>query len=152
MNKVNAKRIVDTTSHCISKRKSNDKFEGKSLNAYIHSNYEKKLPDYKGVKFIEGRFENEVIMCFLLELEDTWITARQKLHNFWVNRPECLRYWHIDSIASEFDVVIGSTNSKLDDNWHWVASKSFKNPLTAYQYGDEILDYNYIASDRKGGA
>lgn len=151
MKKVKAKKIIDTTSRCISMFKLNSKFEGKNLNAYIHSNYEKGLPNHIGVKFIEGRFDNEVIMCFPLEFEDTWVTARQKLHNFWVNRPEGLKYWHMDSVASEFDVVIGSTNIKLEDNWHWIASKSFKNPLAAYQYGNETFAYNYTASNYKGG-
>lgn len=42
------------------------------------------------------------ILCYPLNRDDDWVTARDKLHRFWKKRPAQLVPWKMVSAASSF--------------------------------------------------
>jgi len=129
------KKIVDTTALCITRPELNVNIKSKSINALIHSKEDLTKPDdIEGVKFFFGNCNGEVYMKYPLDKNDDIIRAREKLHKFWQTRPEILKNWSLDAVATEME-IIPEPDSKNDENFLWYPSSAYNNPLKAFDEG-----------------
>ncbi|WP_028611600.1 hypothetical protein [Paenibacillus harenae] len=130
-----ADRLVDTTSRCVTKN-DRGRVRAKSLNMMLlgspgthHSEGLSEYPIY------QGHFPNETVLKFAVDPMDDWITARRKLFDFWLNRPEPLRPCAFVTHADEFDMELDTMQAPIQPGWDWLPSAYYANPLEAYDQG-----------------
>jgi hypothetical protein len=141
--KVTANRIIDTTATAISCNNFKDQISSKSINAILHTLVDEPFPFNHSeiisndiVSYHQGRFEKEIILKYLLNKEDDWIIARNKLHTYWQNRPQSIQKWQMASIASTFDISVKKQGPcEVDQNWEWLPSCAYENILEAIEVG-----------------
>ena len=66
----------------------------------------------EGIWTADYSFPDMKILSCRLEAEDDWITARKKIHTFWMHRPAPLQQWEIASVASTFAWMEAVANGK----------------------------------------
>jgi hypothetical protein len=134
-------RVVDTTISCASKP---ERFiaKGKRLNMMIsrlpnkdQDNCEKSL-DYT---IQQGRFASEIFLKYSLDLNDDWIKARNKLFQFWLNRPDYLQPSAFVTHADEFDMEYNEPHYQIYSNWDWYPSAYYSHPLEAMEEGYNLV-------------
>lgn len=131
--KIKTDRIVDTRADNIPQQL----IKGKSIHAMLHCEDENvPLPgNNEQAEFLEGKQKGEVILRFFLDAKDDWASARAKLHRFWMNRPEEWKSWVIAAVASTFDIAVEKGPGMVDENWCWLPSSAYSNPLAAFEAG-----------------
>ena len=79
---------------------------GKYINAMLYCENPQQAAAWEngcgGIRVLEYAHPDMKILCYPLHREDGWITAREKLHRFWKNRPAQLASWKMVSVASSF--------------------------------------------------
>ena len=130
-----ADRLVDTTSRCVTKV-GRGQIKAKSLNMMLLGS-----PDDGGTEgmsayaLFQGRFPSETVLKYALDPMDDWITARSKLFDFWLHRPEYLRSCAFMTHADEFDMEFDAQQAPIQPGWDWLPSAYYANPLEAYDHG-----------------
>jgi hypothetical protein len=81
-----------------------------------------------------GRFRGEAFLCLTVPVTCDWVTARDRLHQFWMDRPEPLRSWDLVSVATRLRQR--STEVPAPGKGHvLLQSARYENPLAAYAAG-----------------
>lgn len=79
---------------------------GKYINAMLYCENPQQAAAWEngcgGIRVLEYAHPDMKILCYPLHREDGWITAREKLHSFWKNRPAQLASWKMVTVASSF--------------------------------------------------
>lgn len=79
---------------------------GKYINALLYCENPPQATDWDnssgGFRVLEYAHPDMKILCYPLNRDDDWVTARDKLHRFWKNRPAQLAPWKMVSAASSF--------------------------------------------------
>ncbi|AIQ58728.1 hypothetical protein [Paenibacillus borealis] len=135
---VTAGRILDTTTSRVSRPADRFQPDKRSLNAYIHTDIAGQgLPAASdpGVELVQGRFSAEHIIKWTLEADDDWPAARKGLLSYWHNRPSVLLPWTIAAIASVFDSDVPRGLQIFMDDWFWLPSKGYRQPVEAIDQG-----------------
>ncbi|MDF2959311.1 MAG: hypothetical protein K0S39_1046 [Paenibacillus sp.] len=130
-----ADRLVDTTSVCLTKPAC---FQAKSKSLNMMLNALPEQLDVTGTKdysIRRGRFESEIVLRFGVEPEDDWISARNKLFQFWLNRPSALTSCAFVTHADEFDMEYDLAHQPISPGWDWLPSAYYSNPLEAFDHG-----------------
>ena len=136
--RLTAGMIIDTTSLCEIAPSGTKKIKSKSINAVLSpADTNKGFPktDNPLVEFIQGRFEDEVYLKYRLEVKDDWITARDKLHSFWITRSRALKDWNMSAAASSFAIKADAGPEEIRKNWFRNPSSAYGNLLEAYEAG-----------------
>ncbi|MGI2297284.1 hypothetical protein [Paenibacillus sp. GXUN7292] len=134
-NKIRVKRIIDTTSTCLSRTDWKVPIISKRINAYVDCLEQAAQPPdlsrHPDVEIHQGRFDTEFIFKLSISPDDDWPSARRKLNEYWENRPEILQSWRLTTIASAFEFKQESLEWS-SDNWFWRPSNAFVNPVLAF--------------------
>mgnify|MGYP001951526704 CR=1 FL=1 len=141
---VRAKRIIDTTSACQTKPQAAGK-PAKRINALLHADSAgaggpAPRIEEAAYRVEPGRYASEAYLSLPLEAEDTWVSGREKLHAFWVNRPEALSGWTLASVADQFDMTPPKGTHVIEEHWLWFPSAAFANPLAAVEAACESAE------------
>lgn len=134
-----ADEIWDTSSQRLTVPGSLFVPERKRLNAYLHhpdirnTGIPSPIDDSMSVRC--GRFQSEVILKVEVAPEDDLRQARQRLVQFWQNRPEEWASWTIAAIASGFESTVAASSEQLAERWSWLPSEALSNPLSALDQG-----------------
>jgi hypothetical protein len=126
-------QLIDTTPGCVTKPGQFSP-SSKSLNMMIHG-WSQPNDSADGYAIKRGRFASEVILEYPLNLEENWMVARNKLFQFWLNRPEALRACSFITHADEFDMEYEASHHNLEPHWDWLPSAFYDNPLEAFDHG-----------------
>jgi hypothetical protein len=130
-----ADRLVDTTSRCVTKV-DRCRVKAKSLNMMLlGSPNAERTEGQSEYALRQGRFPNETVLKYAVDPMDEWITARSKLFDFWLNRPEPLRSCAFVTHADEFDMAYEAAHASIQPGWEWLPSAYYANPLEAYDQG-----------------
>ena len=86
----------------------------------------------KGIRVLEYAHPDMKILCYPLNRDDDWVTARDKLHRFWKKRPAQLVPWKMVSAASSFAWL-----KETDENGGLLAPL-YGNLLGAFESGVEL--------------
>jgi hypothetical protein len=149
-------QLIDTTPSCVTKPGQFSPLS-KSLNLMIHGwaqqqqeGLERQQPwppqqpdpsslqpsdSAAGYAIKHGRFTPEVILEYPIDVQDDWMTARNKLFQFWLNRPEALQQCSFVTHADEFDMEYKASHHNLEPHWDWLPSAFYDNPLEAFDHG-----------------
>ncbi|MFD2700844.1 hypothetical protein ACFSVM_10225 [Paenibacillus shunpengii] len=139
-----ADRLVDTTSQCVT-RNGQGCVKTKSLNMMLLGTFGTHHSEESSAYTIyQGHFPNETVLKFAVDPMDDWITARSKLFDFWLNRPEPLRHCSFVTHADEFDIELDTMQASIQPGWDWLPSAYYANPLEAYDQG-----YNFEIGGRR---
>lgn len=139
--KFHAGIVIDTTSLCETNPMYPKNIITKSINATLSpANGDAAFPksDNPLITLIQGRFEDEIYLKYQLEIDDDWVIARKKIHNYWVSREAELKDWNIAAIASSFDIKTGTKIAEIEKGWLWCPSNAYSNVLEAYDSGISI--------------
>lgn len=134
--------VIDTSATALSTfgKAAEGRILRKSLNGMIYPKCpDAPIPqDIPGIaRFWRGRFSKEVVVSFELELSDNWITARQKIHDFWQSRQ--IPDWELAILASTFDYEVDPGPYEIAENWYWLPSCAYANALQAVDGGTEFI-------------
>ncbi|MDF2721326.1 MAG: hypothetical protein K0Q59_1001 [Paenibacillus sp.] len=138
-----AKQIVDTTARGLFDAGAERRIVRKSINAMLHHpTPEGALPEpFDGdVSFVRGRFDSELIVQVAVDPDDDWMTARQKLHRVWSERPERLRPWMIAAVADSFETHTGQGPVSIRPDWFGLPSCAYGNLLEAFEAGMRFVN------------
>ncbi|MBU5348320.1 hypothetical protein [Paenibacillus lautus] len=138
-----ADRLVDTTSRCVTKNQR-EHVKAKSLNMMLLGSPGTHSEGPSAYTICQGHFPNETVLKFAVDPMDDWITARSKLFDFWLNRPEPLRPCAFVTHADEFDMEFDTIQAQIQPGWDWLPSAYYANPLEAYDQG-----YNFEVGGRR---
>ncbi|MFD2611673.1 hypothetical protein [Paenibacillus gansuensis] len=133
-----ADEVIDTTLAC-STRPADFRCKSKHVNLIVRG-----LPDslpaeeIEGFAVLRGRFGQETVLQFPLDPQDGWITARNKLFEFWLNRPGALVSSAFVTHADEFDMTYDMDCSQIGSCWSWRPSGYYASPLEAFDHGIHI--------------
>ncbi|MFD0716048.1 hypothetical protein [Paenibacillus sp. GCM10027626] len=145
------RRIIDTSSVKLS-CPQRQQTSGKRISALLHAKKnehglvaEQALHAFGGAaefnaasfSFKRGRFESESYISIPLAAEDGWIEARRKIHQFWANRPVELEGWSLATVADQFDYEPNAGPHEIEQDWYWMPSTAYANPLQAMDQGIE---------------
>ncbi|MNI07146.1 hypothetical protein D3C73_601510 [compost metagenome] len=142
--------LIDTTSICSSTSLYNPSLQGKRINAILNGPpLEAPLGDPKlGYELVQGGFASEVYLQFKVDYDDNWMSARNKLHQLWMNRPEALRKWKMAAVADTFDIKVNKGPETVGSGWSWVPSCAYDNFMEAFEAG---LSYVKLKQEVKQG-
>lgn len=129
-----AKSVLDTRTESL----PCEFIKSKSINAMLYSEEAgdiNNLVSDGAVEFIKGKQKGEMIVRLSIDAEDDWITAREKLHILWMNRPEAWRAWKIMAVSGVFDIRANKGPVFITDGWQLLPSSAYRNPLEAFEAG-----------------
>src|SRR5690606_33343244 len=86
-------------------------------------------------EIVLGRFPGELILKLGLDKDDDWVSARDKMHRFWKNRPASLAPWTLAAIADRFEVGVEAGPHCVASGWRWLPSCAHDNLLAAFEAG-----------------
>ncbi|MEF3311927.1 hypothetical protein PV433_23860 [Paenibacillus sp. GYB004] len=145
------REIADTTSERLTVPGRLTVPPRKRLNAYLHH------PDPSGASIpapfddrmsvVRGRFSSEMIVKVEVDPGDSWLQARQYLHQYWRARPEEWASWTIASVAGCFESDVPTGLSRLGAGWSWQPSEAYSNPLAAIDRGYDMYRKGEVAHD-----
>jgi hypothetical protein len=132
LSKLKTDLIVDTRPDRARRIKS------KSINAMLSCGEEEiNLPDLEQgqAQFVKGKLKGEIIVKVPVDVQDSWTSARHKLHQLWVNRPPEWASWTLAAIAGCFDIQAEHEPAANDPNCLYLPSSAYRNPLEAFEAG-----------------
>ncbi|SFD64060.1 hypothetical protein SAMN05216378_0785 [Paenibacillus catalpae] len=130
-----ADRLVDTTSGCVTKV-DRCQVKAKCLNMMLLGSPDAgRTEGLSAYALYQGRFPNETVLKYAVDPMDDWFSARSKLFEFWLNRPEPLRSCAFVTHADEFDMEFDTQQAQIQPGWDWLPSAYYVNPLEAYEQG-----------------
>ncbi|WP_284639541.1 FAD-dependent oxidoreductase [Paenibacillus silviterrae] len=138
LSKVQAGRIIDTTSLCDSAPvRAAGKVRSQRLNAVVvgPEGGEETPPQVEGFSFHQGRFPSEWVVSFPIGPKDDWSAARAGILSHWAARPAALQSWRLATIGDAFDVTLAIADEELEPDWHWHPSCRYADPIAAFEAG-----------------
>jgi hypothetical protein len=141
LQKIEAGSIIDTISNCASNPARQVSVEYRKINAMLHCADPQELPELEdeSVELAPGLFPGEVILKLDVDVNDDWIEARQKLHEYWLHRPKVLSPWILAAVADSFEIGVAKGAHEIADNWTWFPSAAFPNLLQAFDAGQLLV-------------
>ena len=139
--KIHADILIDTTSLRESKLPNKPDILSKSISALLISKdakYEAAYSTNPLVKLFPGIYDDEIYMRYSLDTDDDWVTAREKLFNYWHSKKDELEHWKIAAIASTFEIMPVVPPNTPDSSWIWEPSCISANLIEAFDRGIEI--------------
>lgn len=128
-------RILDTTSRCVTAPRS-FQASAKYLNLLVAGLSDKpRMTELGGYPIRRGRFDRETFLAFAVDPMDDWLTARDKLFRFWLDRPSELQSCAFVTHADEFDYEFEQPGFRVEDGWDWLPSAYYHGPLEAFDQG-----------------
>jgi len=146
---IKACNIVDTLGNPLLQSRVNVGILSKSINAMLYGDTtQEPVLNNQQAQILKGKLSGEYILKYPLEIEDNWITARKKLHEFWLNRPSELKPWTLAYVANSFDMCAEKGVYQVYDTWNILPCYSFNNPLEALEVGAKFArERNYCHAD-----
>jgi hypothetical protein len=137
LQKIEAGSIIDTTATRASNPAHQVDIEYRKINAMLHCADPQELPelDDESVELAQGLFSGEVILKLDVNVNDGWMEARQKLHEYWLHRPKVLSPWILAAVADSFEIGVAKDAHQVADNWTWFPSAGYSNLLQAFDAG-----------------
>lgn len=141
LQKIEAGAIIDTTATCASSPAQQVPIQYRKVNAMLHCADPQDLPELedKSVELVQGLFPGEVILKLDVDVNDGWMEARQKLHEYWLHRPKVLSSWILAAVADSFEIGVAKDAHQVADNWTWFPSAAFPNLLQAFDGGQLLI-------------
>jgi hypothetical protein len=141
LQKIEAGWIIDTTATCASNPAYQAPAEYRKINAMLHCADPQELTEWEGesVELAPGLFPGEVILKLNVDVNDGWIEARQKLHEYWLHRPKVLSPWILAAVADSFEIGVANGAHEIADNWTWFPSAAHANLLQAFDAGQLLV-------------
>ncbi|NOU67360.1 hypothetical protein GC096_25275 [Paenibacillus sp. LMG 31461] len=134
---VQVRNIIDTTSTCGSSHLWNPPILAKSINAILDGPpLAASIGDSgRSYEMVQGGFPSEIYFQLKVDNKDNWIVARDKLHQFWMNRPKMLRPWKLAAVADTFDIKVNQGVQVAAMGSSWLPSCAYDNFMEAFEAG-----------------
>ncbi|WNQ08886.1 hypothetical protein MJA45_14630 [Paenibacillus aurantius] len=133
--RIKTDRVIDTRPEMA----PTELLRSKSLNALLNCGEEELvLPEeIRGqAHLVKGKLKGEIILKFPVDVKDDWFVSRQKLHQFWVNRPEAWKAWTISAISGCFEWRHDQGEpASASPGRVSLPSSAYRNPLEAFEAG-----------------
>ncbi|ANE45690.1 hypothetical protein SY83_04555 [Paenibacillus swuensis] len=127
--------LVDTSIPCSTKPECL-RVKAKSLNVMIKGKTKDlDAAEIEGYETRRGRFDSEIFLRFPLDPHEDWISARNRLFQFWLNRPLSLQPYAFVTHAEEFDIEYEDSCQQIAPGWEWLPSAYYASPLEAFDQG-----------------
>ncbi|KGE18790.1 hypothetical protein [Paenibacillus wynnii] len=130
-----ADELIDTTPLCVTKPGVGH-LKYKNLNMMLQGlSRQEAAAGLEGFSIRLGRFEAETVLQFPIEPGDGWVEARNKLFQFWLNRPAALQSCAFVTHADDFEMGYNSEQVSIQPGWEWRPSAYYNHPLEALEHG-----------------
>lgn len=132
-----AERLVDTSMCCVT-NPERGKIKDKSLNMMLlglPKSEELSAENACEYSLVQGRFPAETVLKFPVGPQDGWTEARNKLFQFWLNRPGAYRSCRFLTHADEFDRSYEAAIERIEQGWEWRPSAYYAHVLEAFDQG-----------------
>jgi hypothetical protein len=136
--------IIDTTSTCTSKPSMKFEMTGKRINAILDGPSLTEPIKDSMYGLIQGGFSSEIYLKLDIQPEDQWAAAREKLHRFWMNRPERLQPWKLAAVADTFEIRLAEGPYPLEDGRVWLPSCAYSNLMEAFEAGISYAEQEVV--------
>ncbi|MFM9328190.1 hypothetical protein [Paenibacillus mesotrionivorans] len=135
---VETSRLVDTTAEAPEVR-----LQGKSLNALLIQQQGKSVPDMEWEAFslvpeAQSHAYSTAILKMACPEGETVATARHRLVEAWLSRPEALGEWEIAAIAFVFEQIPVQGKFMAEDGRRFLVSAAYAGPAQSEEAGIQL--------------